>query len=146
MNNAQGSKAYQQINIASEVENASPHRLVSMLFEGAIRQLAIAKGAIERQDTASKGTAISKTIAIIGELEGSLQDKETNEVSGNLSRLYDYMIRTLSQANIDSSTEKLNEVGLLIIEIKSGWDAIPEDQRNPPRPAEAQAGSAAEGS
>lgn len=136
MTNAQGSKAYQQINIASEVENASPHRLVSMLFEGAIRQLAVAKGAIERKDPATKGEAISKAIAIVGELEGSLKDKETNEVSGNLSRLYDYMIRTLTQANIESSTEKLNEVGQLIIEIKSGWDAIPEDQRNPPRPAE----------
>lgn len=136
MNYAQGSKAYQQINIASEVENASPHRLVSMLFEGAIRQLAVAKGAIERKDSAAKGEAISKTIAIIGELEGSLKEKETNEVAGNLSRLYDYMIRALTEANIESSTEKLNEVGQLIIEIKSGWDAIPEDQRNPPRPAE----------
>lgn len=136
MNMTKGSKAYQTINIASEVEGASPHRLVSMLFEGAIRQIAVAKGAIERKDQSTKGEAISKTIAIVGELEGSLKDKETNEVSGNLSRLYDYMIRTLTQANIESSADKLNEVANLIIEIKSGWDAIPEDQRNPPRPAE----------
>lgn len=136
MNTTKGSKAYQTINIASEVEVASPHRLVSMLFDGAIRQIAVAKGAIERKDMAAKGEAISKTIAIVGELEGSLKDKETNEVSGNLSRLYDYMIRTLSQANIETSVEKLNEVANLIIEIKSGWDAIPEDQRNPARPAE----------
>ena len=92
----QGSKAYQQINIASEVENASPHRLVSMLFEGALRQIAIAKGAVERQDPSSKGTAISKSIAIIGELQGSLQGTEENEVAGNLERLYDYMIRSLT--------------------------------------------------
>lgn len=136
MNMTKGSKAYQTINIASEVESASPHRLVSMLFEGAIRQIAVAKGAIERKEHSTKGEAISKTIAIVGELEGSLKDKETNEVSGNLSRLYDYMIRTLTQANIESSLDKLNEVANLIIEVKSGWDAIPEDQRNPPRPAE----------
>lgn len=138
MNKLQGSKAYQQINIASEVENASPHRLVSMLFEGAIRQIAVAKGAIEHKDIPGKGIAISKAIAIIGELEGSLKDKDSNEVAANLARLYDYMIRTLTQANIESSIDKLNEVARLIIEIKSGWDAIPEDQRNPPRPAEPQ--------
>lgn len=129
----QGSKAYQTINLVSEIEGASPHRLVSMLFEGAIKQIAIAKGAIDRNDYSAKGVAISKSIAIIGELDGSLKDKDTEEVSINLSRLYDYMIRTLSAANIDSSLDKLNEVATLIIELKSAWDAIPEDQRNPPR-------------
>jgi flagellar protein FliS len=136
MNYNQASKAYQQINIASEVEGASPHRLVSMLFEGALRQIAVAKGAMERKAYAEKGTAISKAIAIIGELEGSLKDQDTNEVAGNLGRLYDYMIRTLTEANLKNSLEKLDEVANLLIEIKSGWDAIPEDQRNPPRPAE----------
>lgn len=136
MNYNQASKAYQQINIASEVEGASPHRLVSMLFEGALRQIAVAKGAMERTAYAEKGTAISKAIAIIGELEGSLKDQDTNEVAGNLGRLYDYMIRTLTEANLKNSLEKLDEVANLLIEIKSGWDAIPEDQRNPPRPAE----------
>lgn len=136
MNMTQGSKAYQTINIVSEIEGASPHRLVSMLFEGAIKQIAIAKGAIDRKDHSTKGVAISKAIAIVGELDGSLQNKDTEEVSINLSRLYDYMIRTLSQANIESSLEKLNEVARLIIEIKSGWDAIPEDQRNPSQSTE----------
>jgi flagellar protein FliS len=46
------------------------------------------------------------------------------------------MIRTLTEANLKDSLEKLDEVANLLIEIKSGWDAIPEDQRNPPRPAE----------
>jgi flagellar protein FliS len=91
---------------------------------------------MERKAYAEKGTAISKAIAIIGELEGSLKDQDTNEVAGNLGRLYDYMIRTLTEANLKNSPEKLDEVANLLIEIKSGWDAIPEDQRNPPRPAE----------
>lgn len=136
MNYSQASKAYQQINIASEVEGASPHRLVSMLFEGALRQIAVAKGSVERKDTAGKGAAIGKAVAIIGELEGSLKDQETNEVAGNLGRLYDYMIRTLTEANLQNSLEKLDEVANLLIEIKSGWDAIPDDQRDAPAPSE----------
>lgn len=125
----QGQKAYAQINISSEVEHATPHRLISMLFEGALKQLAIAKGALSRKDVPGKGLAIGKAIAIVGELQNSLADTDTNEVSQNLMNLYDYVLRELLAANIQSSEEKLNEVALILGEIKQGWDAIPEDKR-----------------
>lgn len=135
MNRLQATKAYQQINISSEAQGASPHRLIGMLLEGVLKRLAEAKGAIARSDTAAKGASIGKAISIIGELQGSLRDIETNEVAGNLDRLYDYMSRTLLQANLESSSEKLNEVALLIIEIKAGWDAIGTPQAGTPEPA-----------
>jgi flagellar protein FliS len=106
-----------------------------MLLEGVLKRLAEAKGAIDRSDTATKGASIGKAISIIGELQGSLRDIETNEVAGNLDRLYDYMSRTLLQANLESSNDKLNEVAQLIIEIKAGWDAIGTLQTGTAEPA-----------
>jgi flagellar protein FliS len=135
MNRLQATKAYQQINISSEAQGATPHRLIGMLLEGVLKRLAEAKGAIERSDTATKGTSIGKAISIIGELQGSLRDTDSHEVAGNLDRLYDYMARTLLQANIESSSAKLNEVAQLIIEIKGGWDAIASEQKSPAEPA-----------
>lgn len=135
MNRLNPAKAYQQIDISSAVETATPHRLISMLLEGTLKRIAQAKGAIERNDIATKGECIGKAIDIVGELQGSLRDTDTDEVAGNLDRLYEYMSRTLLQANLESSQQKLDEVAGLLIEIKSGWDAIPEDQRNPTRPA-----------
>lgn len=126
----QAHKAYTQVNISSEVEHASPHRLISMLFEGALRQLAIAKGAISRQDVPAKGLAIGKAIAIVGELQNCLTDTDTNEVSKSLMSLYDYVLREMLDANLHSSEEKINHVALILGEIKQGWDAIPEDKRN----------------
>lgn len=126
----QGQKAYAQINISSEVEHATPHRLISMLFEGVLKQLAIAKGAISREDIPGKCVAIGKAIAIVGELQNSLADTDTNEVSKNLMNLYDYVLREMLTANLQSSSDKLNEVALILGEIKQGWDTIPEEQRN----------------
>jgi flagellar protein FliS len=135
MNRLQATKAYQQINISSEAQGATPHRLIGMLLEGVLKRLAEAKGAIDRSDTATKGASIGKAISIIGELQGSLRDIETNEVAGNLDRLYDYMSRTLLQANLESSNDKLNEVAQLIIEIKADWDAIGTLQTGTAEPA-----------
>lgn len=125
----QAHQAYNQVNIASELEHATPHRLISMLFEGALKQLAIAKGAISRNDVPAKGLAIGKAIAIVGELQNSLADTDTNEVSQNLMSLYDYVLRQMLEANILSSDEKINNVALILGEIKQGWDAIPDDKR-----------------
>lgn len=126
MNYIKAGKAYQQVSINSAVEGASPHRLISLLFEGLIKRLAEARGAIERKDAAVKGSSISKAIGIVGELQGSLRDTDSNEIAANLDRLYDYISRTLVQANLESSREKLDDVARLIIEIKAGWDGIAE--------------------
>lgn len=126
MNYSQASQAYKHVDITSAVAAATPHQLTSLLFGGALKQIAIAKGAIERKDTALKGESISKVIAILGELEGALRDRESNELSANLSRLYDYMIRALVSANSQNDLTKLEEISGLVAEIKEAWDEIGE--------------------
>ncbi|WP_151670523.1 flagellar export chaperone FliS [Nitrincola schmidtii] len=129
MNMHRATQAYQQINISSEIEHASPHRLISMLFEGALKQTATAKGALSRNDIEARGLAISRAIAIVGELQACLRDLETNPVSANLFALYEYVLRCLIEANLQGNVNKLDEVLNILVEIKSGWDAIPEEQR-----------------
>lgn len=124
MNQQAATNAYKQVDIGAAVAAASPQQLVSMLMAGSLKRLMEAKGAIDRGDAESRGTAISKTISIIGELQGSLRDVEKNEVARNLDRLYDYMVQTLVEANAESSEAKIDEVAQLMMEIKSGWDGL----------------------
>lgn len=124
MNHQAGLNAYKQVDIGAAVAAASPKELISMLMAGALKRILEAKGAIARGDGAAKGVAISKAIGIVTELQGSLDGTDTNEVAANLNRLYDYMQRTLMTANLESSTEKLDEVASLIAEIKAGWDSM----------------------
>jgi len=118
---------YTQYDVKTEVFEASPHRLVQMLIEGALDKVAIAKGYIERNDIAGKGQYISWAISIIDGLRTSIDKDAGGVIANNLDDLYEYMGRRLLQANIDNSTEILDEVGSLLREIKSAWDAIPNE-------------------
>ncbi len=121
-------KQYQNTNMA-HVEQADPHTLISLIMQHILGNCAAAKGAIERKDIQSKNKMLGKVIGLIGELQDSLDMEKGGEISINLYNLYAYMITKVSQANIKNSQEPLTEVISLIAEIKSGWDAIPQDVR-----------------
>jgi flagellar secretion chaperone FliS len=116
-------KQYRQLGIESEVTHASPHRLIQMLFEGALGRLAAAQGAMERGDPAAKGEAIGKAIGIVSGLHASL-DMTAGDLSENLAALYEYINLRLLEASTQNDGEKVAEVILLIKTLKSGWDQI----------------------
>lgn len=115
---------YQQVKNRTVMDSASPHRLIQMLFEGALERLASAKGHIQRGDMARKGESIGKTIGIIGGLRSALDFEAGGDIASNLDALYDYMERQLLLANLNSDAAIVDEVSGLIREIKEGWDAI----------------------
>ena len=122
--------AYTQVNKYSGVTDASPHRLVQMLLEGALEKIASVKGMLKRGEISKKGETIGQVIAIIGGLRSSLNKEAGGDMAENLDRLYDYMERQLLYANLHNDVKVLNEVSDLLREIKSGWDAIPVEIRN----------------
>ncbi len=124
MNSYSAVQNYSSVKVHSSVETASPHRLIQMLLEGALERIAQAKGAMAQNQIARKGELIGKAVAIVGGLQGSLNDKEGGALAANLDGLYDYIIRRLSQANFENNPEYLDECGRLLGEIKTAWDAI----------------------
>jgi flagellar secretion chaperone FliS len=129
MNTYSAAQRYSNVKVQSSVEDASPHRLIQMLLEGALERIAQAKGAMLAKQIARKGELIGKAVAIVGGLQGSLNDSEGGQLTANLESLYDYVIRRLVQANHENKTEYLDECGRLIGEIKLAWDAIGPDAR-----------------
>jgi flagellar protein FliS len=124
MNSYSAVQNYSSVKVHSGVETASPHRLIQMLLEGALERIAQAKGAMMQNQIARKGELIGKAVAIVGGLQGSLNDKEGGALAANLDGLYDYIIRRLTQANYENNAEYLDECGRLLGEIKVAWDAI----------------------
>lgn len=124
MNSFSAIQRYSSVKVHSGVEAASPHRLIQMLFEGALERIAQAKGAMQQNNIARKGELIIKAINIVGGLQGSLNDNQGGDLAKSLDSLYDYIIRRLTQANRENDIEMLNECAKLLGEIKVGWDAI----------------------
>lgn len=127
MINRRAINQYQRVNTQSNIDDASPHQLIAMLINGALTRLSTAKGCMERKDFAGKGIQLGKSMDIITGLQGSLDLEAGGDISANLDALYDYMIRKLSEASIKNDMAIVDEVISLLMEIKMGWDGIPQE-------------------
>jgi flagellar protein FliS len=132
-------KAYAEIGVETGVAAANPHKLILMLFEGAMLAVASAKMHMQRKEIARRGESISKAIMIIESgLKASLDLKAGGQLAERLHALYDYMLRRLLYANINESPEALDEVSHLLAELNSAWAAIgstPAASQTPATPA-----------
>lgn len=124
MNPFQAAQRYSSVKVQSGIGDASPHRLIQMLFEGALERIAQAKGAMLQKQIARKGELIGKAVNIVGGLQGSLNDTDGGALAANLDDLYDYIIRRLTEANYTNDPLLLDECTSLLSEIKTAWDAI----------------------
>ncbi len=121
---------YKKVGTQSDVATASPHRLILMLLDGAQEKINLAKGYMQRGDVALKGNHISWAISIIDGLRMSLDRDAGGDIADNLDALYDYMGRRLAEANMMNDPGMLDEVNGLLQEIRSAWDAIPDELRH----------------
>jgi len=123
--NRSGVSAYASVGVETGVLAASPHKLIVMLFEGAMLAVSTAARQMRAGDIAGKGKSISKAIAIIENgLRASLDRKTGGEIAANLDALYEYMGNRLVVANLENKVEILEEVNRLLGELKGAWDAI----------------------
>ena len=127
---SRASQAYAAVGAQSQVTNASPHRLIQMLMDGALDRLAIARGHMRRSEVAMKANSITRAMSIIDGLRLSLDHSVNPEMTENLESLYDYMNRRLLMANISNDESVLEEVASLLRELKEAWDAIPQQHES----------------
>jgi flagellar protein FliS len=125
MSSAIAINAYKNVGIDSGVTSADPHKLISMLYQGALLAIANAKNSILRRDIPARGKAISHAIKIINDgLSLSLDKEVGGDLALNLSALYEYMTHRLLFANINSDMAALDEVARLLGELKEAWESI----------------------
>lgn len=118
---------YKQVKVHAEAAYADPHKLIQMMFNGALDKIASAKGSMYRAEIAQKCALISDAIAIIDGLKMSLDKDVGGELAQHLDNLYGYMESRLLRANYENNPALLDEVFGLLHEIKDAWDAIPEN-------------------
>ena len=115
---------YKQIGVETALVNATPHRLIQMLYEGLLTNLANAKGAITNHQIGLLSDSIKKTSNILVGLEEGLDLEKGGEIAANLQALYHYMQTELLAAQASQSEAKIEALLAIVIDLKSGWDAI----------------------
>jgi flagellar secretion chaperone FliS len=136
MQSRHGAAQYRAVRSHGLVADASPTRLVQIMFEHILLNLATAQGCMGRiqnnlplGDVIAKGAAIGKAVRLIGQLSATLDMDKGGNVAENLALLYDYMLRRLTLANATNDAAVVAEVSGLVNTIKIGWDKIVTDAR-----------------
>ncbi len=136
MHSRNGAAQYRAVRSHGLVANASPTRLVQILFENILLNLAVATGCMARiqnnlplNDVVTKCAAVRKALQMIGHLEGTLDKDKGGKIAENLGSLYAYMQRRLVLANATNDAGIVEEVSGLIKTIKHGWDQIVREDR-----------------
>ena len=121
-------KAYKATSIEADLAVADPHRVIQLMMQGLLESLAQAKGAIERKDMEAKSVAISKAQGLLHGLQDTL-DMKQGQIAEDLFALYAYMDERIWDASVKRETAPLEEVMTLMLTIKSGWDQLPESEK-----------------
>ena len=127
---------YRAVRSHGLVADASPARLVQVMFEHILSHLATARGCMLRvahdrplNEVLAKVSAISKANALLAQLNATLDMERGGQVAQNLRALYEYMMNRLTLANATNDTALVAEVASLVEKIKSGWDQIVTEAR-----------------
>ena len=110
--------------LENRVMGASPMELLRMLYTAAIQAVRSARTHLGAGDIAARSKAISRTQAILNELDCSLDRDSGGEVAARLSQLYEYMQTRLTQANLEQSEALLAEVERLLSTLQEGWQGV----------------------
>ncbi len=124
MNTQAALKSYAKVHYRANVEIASPHRLIDMLYEGAIERIVQAKGAMEFGNIELKGNKINSAVSIVGGLRESLNEESGGDLAMNLDGLYVYIQGLLSAAHLKNDASKLDEAVTLLSDLRSAWKQI----------------------
>lgn len=120
-----GANAYAKVGVETGVMAASPHKLIVMLYDGALTAVRNGLTHMKAGSIPEKGAAISKAIQIIENgLRASLDREVGGQIAEGLDSLYEYMGRRLLTANLNNQPEVLEEVLRLLTELRDAWNAI----------------------
>ena len=114
---SRAAQAYRRV----ESESRSPLELVVMLYDGALRFVSEARDAHHRKDPRARGKAISKTLAIIGELQNTLDMEKGGAVAEQLDNLYTYINARLLDVTMKHEVAACDEVHKLLSTLREGW-------------------------
>ncbi|MGP0629398.1 flagellar export chaperone FliS [Nitrospina sp. 32_T5] len=116
----QGPNQY-QIN---EVSTSNQGKLILMMYDGAIRFVTMAMESMDQNDVAHKSAYIQKSRDIVNELMVALDTDKGGEVTRNLERLYQFILRQLTHANIKNDKAALQSILRVMTPLREAWDQI----------------------
>ena len=110
-----------------QIETADPATLILMLYDRAIVLLDKAKNEIIEKQYEEKGHSLTKANEIIAELAGSLDMEKGGEIATSLSRLYNFVMREIIDADTNLNTNAIDNARRIVSELRESWVMIKDN-------------------
>ena len=117
-------KRYENVDLASRIEGASPHALVAILFEELLKSLDAMAAACHRRDFGQRGTRQARALSVLVGLEASLDFDKGGEVAASLAAIYAEARRLIIAGAAANDPEPILAARAMLGEISSAWHAI----------------------
>lgn len=116
--------AYQQVHnyLSNHYEGMEPEQLILLLYNGALSRLRMTREGINEKDVKKKGENLSKAIAIISELNASVDSKMNDESTLFLRGLYTAILTELPKVTLNNDLKILNQAEAYIAKLKEIWE------------------------
>ena len=115
---------YQNIDLNSRIEGATPHGLVAILFDELLKALDAMEAAVRRKDFSQRGNKQSRALSILHGLEGSLDHEGGGEIAQSLSAIYAEARRLIMLAGRDNDAEQVLRAREMLHQIASAWESL----------------------
>jgi flagellar protein FliS len=137
-----GAKAYRKVGVETLVLSSDPHKLVLILFDGAINAIDLGRAHMAAGRTAEKCSALGKAIQIVDDgLCLSVDRKAGGQLAQRLVQLYQFVAMRLLQANLRNDARALDDAGRILSGLRSAWTQIAPAQGAPSANAAATRGA-----
>ena len=115
----QASDAYFQAQANAKIH---PVKLVHMMYERLLLNLACACEGLEENDVKKRGENLSKAIAIITELNCSLRPGDESEPAQFLRGKYEAMLRELGKVAVSKDAAVIRQAHRYVSRLKKIWE------------------------
>jgi len=117
--------AYRKVEVAANIDGASPHKLIALLYQGILQSLTAARLALASGNISAKSEQLGRAVRYIEEgLIVSLDEGRGGELAQNLRGVYSYSLARLTLANLRNDETLIREVIDLIEPLARAWDQI----------------------
>ena len=122
MNVQSALNAYKETNL-SEIEDATPHRLIELTFKDLKKNLLIIRRKIDQNEKIG-GLEAAKSVAAIEILKSSLNFEQGGDIAKNLLQIYDYSLNQLQLIIKDDKEYELDTVISIMNSLVDAWSTI----------------------
>ncbi len=120
--------------LQTRIQSSRPLELVVVLYDGALQALAAAQEALVKRDIPARRVAMDRALAIVAELQNTLDMEQGREIAAELDRLYTWITERLVDATVKQDPAPVGEVRRVLEVLRDAWRQIAVAPAGQPAP------------